>query len=214
MKTDDLVTLLATGTEAVDARAPTRRYLTAVTLGTVVATSLVAGLLGFRPALLHDALEPMFLVKEGFCAALCAAALVAVARLSRPGVRLGLVPVLGLAAPVLAMWVLAAVALLATAPQDRADLVLGQTAGVCPFLIALVSIPVFAAMMWTMRGLAPTRLRLAGAAGGLAAGAIGALVYSLHCPELAAPFLAIWYVLGMLIPAAVGAWLGPRMLRW
>jgi hypothetical protein len=129
-------------------------------------------------------------------------------------VRLGLVPVLGLAAPVLTMWVLAAVALPATAPQDRADLVLGQTAGVCPFLIALVSIPVFAAMMWTMRGLAPTRLRLAGAAGGLAAGAIGALVYSLHCPELAAPFLAIWYVLGMLIPAAVGAWLGPRMLRW
>jgi len=47
MKTDDLVTLLATGTEAVDAKAPTRRYLTAVTLGTVVATSLVAGLLGF-----------------------------------------------------------------------------------------------------------------------------------------------------------------------
>jgi hypothetical protein len=62
--------------------------------------------------------------------------------------------------------------------------------------------------------MAPTRLRLAGAAGGLAAGAAGALVYTLHCPELAAPFLASWYVLGMLIPTAAGALLGPRLLRW
>lgn len=65
-----------------------------------------------------------------------------------------------------------------------------------------------------LRGLAPTRLRLAGAAAGFAAGSLGALVYSLHCPELAAPFLAIWYLLGMLIPTAIGAWLGPRLLRW
>jgi hypothetical protein len=29
-----------------------------------------------------------------------------------------------------------------------------------------------------------------------------------------APFLAIWYLLGMLIPTALGALLGPRLLRW
>ena len=63
-------------------------------------------------------------------------------------------------------------------------------------------------------GLAPTRLRLAGAAAGLLSGAVGALVYSLHCPELAAPFLGFWYLLGMLIPTAAGALLGPRLLRW
>ena len=65
-----------------------------------------------------------------------------------------------------------------------------------------------------MKGLAPTRLALAGAAAGLLAGAGGALIYALHCPEMAAPFLAIWYLLGMLIPTAVGALLGPRLLRW
>jgi hypothetical protein len=32
--------------------------------------------------------------------------------------------------------------------------------------------------------------------------------------KLAAPFLAIRYVLGILIPAAVGAWAGPRLLHW
>jgi hypothetical protein len=62
--------------------------------------------------------------------------------------------------------------------------------------------------------MAPTRLRLAGAAAGFAAGAVGALVYSVHCPELAAPFLGVWYLLGILIPTAVGALLGPRLLHW
>ena len=65
-----------------------------------------------------------------------------------------------------------------------------------------------------MKGLAPTRLALAGAAAGLLAGAIGALVYALHCPEMEAPFLGVWYVAGMLIPAAAGALLGPIVLRW
>jgi hypothetical protein len=31
---------------------------------------------------------------------------------------------------------------------------------------------------------------------------------------MAAPFLGIWYLLGMLIPAAVGALIGPLVLRW
>jgi hypothetical protein len=39
-------------------------------------------------------------------------------------------------------------------------------------------------------------------------------VYAFHCPELAAPFLGVWYVLGMLIPAALGALIGPRVLHW
>lgn len=44
--------------------------------------------------------------------------------------------------------------------------------------------------------------------------AVGALVYALRCPEMAAPFLGIWYLLGILIPTALGAMLGPPLLRW
>lgn len=29
-----------------------------------------------------------------------------------------------------------------------------------------------------------------------------------------APFIGFWYLLGMLIPTAVGALLGARLLRW
>ena len=54
----------------------------------------------------------------------------------------------------------------------------------------------------------------AGFTAGLLAGALAALVYSLHCPEAGIPFISFWYLLGMLIPASVGAWLGERLLRW
>jgi len=213
VNTDQLVSLLATGSEAVDTRLPMRRYLIAVLAGTALATLLTAVWLGVRPTLVRDLPVPMFWAKEAFCAALGAAGLVAVARLARPGSRLGWVRA-AVAAPVIAMWLLAGVALLAANPQNRAELIFGQTASVCPFLIALISTPLFVGIFGAMRGLAPTRLRLAGAAGGFAAGSVGALAYSVHCPELAAPFLGIWYVLGILIPTAVGAWAGPRLLHW
>jgi hypothetical protein len=34
------------------------------------------------------------------------------------------------------------------------------------------------------------------------------------CAELALPFVAAWYTLGVLMTAALGAALGPRLLRW
>ncbi len=105
-------------------------------------------------------------------------------------------------------------ALLRADPARRGEMMLGETWATCPTNIAMLSAPVFVASLWALRDWAPTRLRLAGAAAGLAAGATGAAVYTLHCPELAAPFLGIWYALGMLIPTALGALIGPRVLRW
>jgi hypothetical protein len=78
----------------------------------------------------------------------------------------------------------------------------------------MIATPLFVALVWALKGLAPTRLRLTGAAAGFAAGSLGALAYSLHCPELAAPFIGIWYLLGITICAILGAWVGPRLLRW
>jgi hypothetical protein len=213
MKTDELVTMLASGAETVDLQAPVRRYLLAVALGAATAILLTAALLGLRRSLIHDLAVPMFWAKELFCIALAGAGVLVVKRLARPGAKLGMAP-LGVLLPVIALWLLASFALYTADPGARAQLVLGKTASVCPFLIGLVSAPLFVAFMWSLRGLAPTRLRLAGTAGGFAAGAMGALVYSLHCPELAAPFVGIWYLLGILMPTIVGALLGPRLLRW
>ena len=213
MRTDDLVTMLATGAGAVAPNQALRRHVAALAWGALGAALLMAALLGPRHDLLQALLLPMFWIKLAFAACLAAASLAAALRLSRPGQRLAWVPgVLG--APVLALWLLAALVLARADAAQRAILFFGDTWDVCPFLIALLSVPGFVAAMRAMQGLAPTRLRMAGAAAGLLAGAVATLVYSLHCPEMAAPFIGFWYPLGMLIPTAAGALLGPRLLRW
>lgn len=213
MKTDELIAMLAAGAAPVEPRATQRRYVTAMGWGAFGSTLLMALLLGVRPDLAEATRLPMFWVKLFFPALLCAAALYATSRLSRPGMTADRAPLM-LAAPVVAIWLLAIWSLLGADSAQRQELIFGETWKECPFNITLLALPAFAAALWAMKGLAPTRPALAGACAGLLAGAMGALAYALHCPELAAPFLAIWYLLGMLIPAAMGALLGPWLLRW
>lgn len=213
MKTDDLITMLSAGVEPVDTHLGARRYGIAIAAGLAGAMLLLVPLLGVRAQLAADAQLGMFWGKVGFVALLLAGGLFAAARLSQPGRTLAWVPA-GIVLPVLAIWALAAAVLIQAGPGEREQLLFGDTWRSCPFNIAMLSLPAFVAAFWAMKGLAPTRLRLAGAAAGLLAGAAGALVYTVHCPELAPPFLGIWYVLGMLIPAAAGTLLGPRLLRW
>lgn len=43
---------------------------------------------------------------------------------------------------------------------------------------------------------------------------MAATVYGLHCPENTFTFVALWYSLGVLLLAALGAVLGRWVLRW
>lgn len=212
MKTDELILMLAGDAGVVAPRIWRRRYALALGAGVIGAALLMAMLLGVRPDIADAARLPMFWVKLAFPVALAAAALLAAVRLSRPGVAIGRAGAM-IAAPVLVIWVLAALALLG-APADRATLIWGETWKVCLFNIPMLSVPAFVAVLGVMKTLAPVRPVLAGAAAGLLAGALGAAVYALHCPELAAPFIGLWYLLGISIPAALGAVIGPRLLRW
>ena len=98
--------------------------------------------------------------------------------------------------------------------SDWLTMWLGQTWKECPLLVLTLSAPIFAGLLWSFRRLAPTRLRAAGAAAGFAAGAWAATLYGLHCPEVSALFVLTWYSLGIALAAAVGALVGPRLLRW
>ncbi len=84
----------------------------------------------------------------------------------------------------------------------------------CLWFIFALSVPLLLAVLWAFRRFAPTRFRLAGFSGGLLAGSVSAAVYSLHCVETSAAFIAVWYGLGMFLPSALGLLLGPRLLRW
>lgn len=213
MKTDDLITMLASGLTPVDRHALTKRFAIAVLIGLVAATSLVMVTLGVRPDLTQVAATPIFWAKIAFPLCLMIGALRLVMRLARPGVTPGSGKWMIVAA-LAAVWAGALYVLAATAADARLALILGKTWRVCALNITLLSIPGFITVFWALRGLAPTHLRLTGACGGLLAGAMATIAYCLHCPEMDVPFWGVWYLLGMSVPTATGALLGPRWLRW
>lgn len=213
MKTDDLITLLSNRAPAVDRHAGRKRLGIALLAGAAGAVLLMASLFGVRSDLPTATATPGFWLRLAFPALLAAGALWAVARLSRPGMdATRAAPAVAL--PVLLLWATALAVMAQADPGARTALIMGSTWRSCPWNIAVLSAPVAVAVFWAIRGLAPLRLRWAGAAGGLLAGAVATLAYCLHCPETSPPFWAVWYLAGMLIPAAVGALLGPRWLRW
>lgn len=213
MRTENLIGLLASGEVAADPRVALRGYSVSVGWGAFGAVLLMAVFLGVRPDLAQAVTLPMFWVKVGFALVLSAFAVVIAFRLAIPGRSAGRA-VWGVFAAVAVVWIMGATSYLMADPAVRPELLLGQTWRWCPLLIAGLSLPAFAAGAWAMRSLAPPDLRRAGAALGFASGAVAAAAYSLHCPELSVAFIGIWYVVGILIPIAVGALAGPRLLRW
>ena len=215
MKTDDLIAMLASGPDVAAVPPPGASWRASATLGTglLASVALMAMLLGVRPNLEQLLLLPDFWIKIGFVICLSLAAWHVSRRLCVPGATTRALPLL-IAVPLLLMWTLGAIIIHEAPPEQRTELFWGATWRSCPLLIAMLSLPILAAVLRLMRQLAPTQLRLAGAAAGFAAGGMAALVYCLHCPEIAASFVGFWYVLGMLVPTAIGAAIGPRVLAW
>ena len=213
MRTDDLVGLLSTGITPVKSGTVARRFGISLPVAAIGATALMAAVFGIRPDLSAIVKTAIFWEKLAFPLCLAIGALIATVRLARPGAKVGTGwPVMAI--PVVIVWIAAIAVLVSAAPQERLPAILGQTWRTCPFNILLLAVPGFIAIFWAVKGLAPTRLRLAGAISGLLASSIATVAYSFHCPEMNPAFWSIWYVAGMLLPAALGAVLGPKLLRW
>lgn len=213
MKTDALIAMLARGPSTADPSTTSRRIRAGTAAGWGVATIAMLALLGPRPDLASAVSLPMFWIKLALPLGLAIAFFVAATRLARPGGR-AKGAWIAVVATLAALWTLAAVELAAAPAGMRAPMVEGSSALLCVASIALLSLPLLLAVFIALRGLGPTRLRLAGLAAGGLAGAAAASVYALHCTEMALPFLATWYLLGILVPAALGGLAGPRLLRW
>ncbi len=213
MRTDDLVGLLSTGITPVRRGTAARRFGISLPVAAVGATALMATVFGVRPDLGAVVKTPIFWEKLALPLCLAIGALLATVRLARPGARIGAGwPVM--TTPVLVVWIAATMIVVSTAPEDRLPAILGHSWRSCPFNILLLAVPGFIALFWAVKGLAPTSLRLAGAASGLLASSIATVAYCFHCPEMSPAFWSIWYMAGMLLPAVLGAVLGPRFLRW
>lgn len=211
MKTESLIDLLAQGAGPAPKAVVARRLVPASVLGLAASVLLALVVIGPIPASMYATPAPW--IKLGYGIALVAAAAWLTARLARPVARLQ-APGSAVIAVLLAMLTLGAVVLLAAPAEERPSVLWGHSWRTCPRNVALLSLPGLAGLVWALRGLAPTRPRWAGAAAGLLAGALGAVGYSLACTEASMTFVALWYTLGILISAGLGAWLGPRLLRW
>ena len=213
MKTDDLVALLASGVLPTAPQAASRKLGIALGLGIPISLAILLAGFGLRPDLMAVINLPMFWVKLLFPLCIASAALVIVHRLARPGVRAGQAW-LGFLVPVLLMGSLGVAALWRVSAQDWSMALLGQTWNTCVLSIGVISLPVLLATLVSLKWLAPTRPDLAGAAAGALAGGLGATIYALHCVEMAAPFVFVWYSASMLLMVFAGALLGARWLRW
>jgi hypothetical protein len=213
MKTDDMISLLAANVTPVDRGALARRYRWALLLGGLGSVLLMSVVFGIRPDIRTMLVTPLFWAKIAFPTSVAAAALLTAARLSCPGMPVGRGWQL-MALPVVVVWAAAAVMLAVAPAPERVPMLLGSTWRVCALNITLLSIPTFIAVFLAMKGLAPTRLRAAGAVAGLLASSVATIAYCLHCPEMNVAFWAVCYLAGMLVPALLGALVGPRLLRW
>ena len=213
MKTDDLVTMLATGIAPVPKHSASRPMLLALLAGVPASLAILMFGYGLRRDLMQVLDVPMFWVKLAFPLCIAISAWVVVQRLARPGVQTGRAW-WGLVIPVGIVFAMAIAAWFGTPMQDRLPSLLGVSWRTCVASISLMALPIFAAVFLTLKNAAPTRPAWAGAAAGALAGGLGAAIYALHCVEMSAPFLAIWYVAGILLPVLAGSLLGRRWLRW
>jgi hypothetical protein len=212
VKTDDLIALLSDDLQPAPRGLVLRTLLLGLTAGMILSALLMWLVLGPRPDLQIAMQGGAFWMKFFYVLAIGALGLWIVERQARAGADAKM-PFGLMAVPVVALIVAASVQL--SAPYaDSATLIMGRSASVCAFLIVMLALPIFAALLLALRRLAPTRLSLAGAAAGLAAGGWAATVYAFHCTESTAPFIVIWYSLGILLSAGIGALLGRFALRW
>ena len=193
---------------------PVRRLALRWVLPALAASGLLIALwIGARPDMPAALALPSFWVKLLSMTVLACLGWAAFTAAARPGgiPRRSLIPGAILIAVVL---MLGALNLAFAEPASRLRVLMGQSWQQCFALVVTAALPVFAASIMVMRAMAPTRLRIAGFAAGLFAGAAGASVYSFGCTETSMTFLAVWYQGAILTVAMLGALAGPRLLRW
>lgn len=211
MKTDALIDMLARDAGPAPRALAARRLWTAAAAGLLLSAGLAIAGFGAIPAPMFTTTVPW--TKMAYAGALALAAGWLTARLSRPAAPIAEPRRITALVP-MAMAVLGGVSLASTPAGARLEALLGASWSACPWRVLALSLPALVALLWAVRGLAPTRPRAAGFAAGLLAGSMGAFGYALSCPEASPAFVAVWYTLGIALTGGAGAALGPRVLRW
>ncbi len=213
MKTEDLIAALAVDLPPAGRRQIERNILLWLIPAGLMVLAIVGLWLGFRSDLTTAMIGPTFWAKAGYTSALAVTGFWLLTRLGRPGAS-ARAPLIALAALLLGVMGLAVHEMVTMPMPERMPALMGDSARACAPHILLLSALAAPFVFWAARAFAPTRPTLAGAAAGLLTGGLAATLYGLHCPEHTAPFVAIWYSLGIGIAAALGAVAGRFVFRW
>jgi len=212
MKTDDLIKAIAED-GAASARPLSLRVLVALGIGGLLAAALFAQALGVRPDIGSAMRTWRFVGKVVITLTCFAAALWATAQLSRPDAE----PRTALAAfslPMLLLGLAIGVELASSSAGTWSARAMGSNSRLCLASITLLSVAPLVALLVALRAGAPRSPAMAGAAAGLLAGGLGAVLYAIHCPDDSPLFVALWYVPAVALVVLAGAAAGSRVLRW
>ncbi len=211
MKTDQLIEMLSRHDEPAPKPRQWIRIFVTLGVGLTAGVAMLAIGVGVRPDI-GIAMAPV-LMKASFAALVAAIILPLAVQLMKPGRPLGW-RLAAIGVFLLLCGGATAIALMGELPENRMQAWTGGAFPWCLLLIPLLATPTAALLVWALRAFAPTRLTLMGAALGGLSGGIGAMAYAMYCPVDSVAFVATWYSLGIAIAAALGALLGPRLLRW
>jgi len=214
MKTDDLISALVQNLTPVQANVVGRRLGRAHLLGLTGGTILLVVVFGVSSDMPEQILAPMFWLRLAFPLAVVALAVKLVERLVRPGVAITSAWLMTIL-PMITM-MLGVIFFILTVPAEyRLKLVSNRNLwGTTIGNTMLLSVPSFIAMIHAMKGLAPTRLALSGAAAGLLAGAQGVLIYALYCPDMPVLSWSVLQITAIFITTGIGAACGPICIKW
>ena len=214
MKTEDLINALAEDHAARPQPGSLQRsFFVALALGLTIAAIAFALVLGVRPdvALAMQTWRFNFKLVMTFTLAITSARLVW--QFSRPAVdprsaemALAIAPLLLLGAVTYELW---------SVPEPEwLPRAIGSNSVACLLSISFLSLAPLGGAMYALSRGAPLRPGFAGAAAGLLASALAAMLYALHCPDDSPLFGAIWYSAAIALVTAAGTFAGRRFLRW
>jgi hypothetical protein len=210
MKTDDLIATLSrdAGTTGPDVH---RRLLFAFSVAAIAAGALMAPTLGIRSDLATASAGMLFPLKILAVATLAVGAMALVRAAARPEAELPRSVVL---VPALVLLVALGHEVATQLPAHLGTRMVGRNWAVCLVAIPVLGLIPLAAILLAMRSAAPANATRAGALAGLAAGAIAATAYGLHCTDDSPLFVLVWYGTAIAILAALGAAAGRKLLAW
>ncbi len=169
--------------------------------------------LGVRPDIMTAMRNPFFDLKFAVTLALAISAIAVALHLSRPEASLrGFGWYLLIPAGLLVAGISGEMMMPQRAPMMTR--IIGNNSKYCTVAITALSVPLLIAALVGLRHGAPARPAISGAIAGLLSAGLAATLYASHCTDDSPLFVAMWYTLAAALVAALGALMGPRVLKY